>query len=131
MTGINNINRIILPTSDIFPTLTATGAKDYIATVSLHSSHPEEYKKLFLEKIYQTRKYILITPEHACKLQGFPENLESYRKDEIAKKQFGNVVPVPVVEYVAKESLRKDYSYLNLFDKINHEILLQSYPVLS
>lgn len=50
MTGINNIYRIILPTADVFPTLTATGAKDYIATVSIHGNHPEHYKTLFLEK---------------------------------------------------------------------------------
>ena len=48
MTGINNIYRIILPTAEIFPTLTATGSKDYIATVSIHASHPQEYKNLFL-----------------------------------------------------------------------------------
>jgi DNA (cytosine-5)-methyltransferase 1 len=106
MTGINIIIRIILPTADIFLTLTATGAKDYIATVSLHTSLLEEYKKLFLEKIYQPRKYIVITAEQACKLQRFPENFESHQKDEIAKKQFGNAVPILVVEYVAKELLR-------------------------
>jgi DNA (cytosine-5)-methyltransferase 1 len=106
MTGINDIYRIILPTADIFPTLTATGGKDYIATVSIHASHPEEYKKLFLEKIYQPKKYIPITAKHACKLQGFPANFAYHKKDEVAKKQFGNTVPIPVVEYVAKELLR-------------------------
>ncbi|MBS3025808.1 MAG: DNA cytosine methyltransferase [Dolichospermum sp. DET50] len=106
MTGINNIYRIILPTAEIFPTLTATGSKDYIATVSIHASHPQEYKNLFLEKIYQPQKYIPITAKHACKLQGFPIDFEYHTKDEVAKKQFGNAVPVPVVEYVAKELLR-------------------------
>ena len=106
MTGINNIYRIILPTAEIFPTLTATGSQDYIATVSIHANHPQEYKNLFLEKIYQPQKYIPITAKHACKLQGFPLNFEYHKKDEVAKKQFGNAVPVPVVEYVAKELLR-------------------------
>ncbi|WP_071191961.1 DNA cytosine methyltransferase [Trichormus sp. NMC-1] len=106
MTGINNIYRIILPTADIFPTLTATGAKDYIATVSIHANNPQEYKNLFLEKIYQPQKYIPITAKHACKLQGFPRDFEYHKKDEVAKKQFGNAVPVPVVEYVAKELLK-------------------------
>ena len=106
MTGINNIYRIILPTAEIFPTLTATGSKDYIATVSIHANHPQEYKNLFLEKIYQPQKYIPITAKHACKLQGFPLNFEYHKKDEVAKKQFGNAVTVPVVEYVAKELLR-------------------------
>ena len=92
MTGINNIYRIILPTAEIFPTLTATGSKDYIATVSIHANQPQ--------------KYIPITAKHACKLQGFPLNFEYHKNDEVAKKQFGNAVPVPVVEYVAKELLR-------------------------
>jgi DNA (cytosine-5)-methyltransferase 1 len=106
MTGINDIYRIILPTADIFPTLTATGAKDYIATVSIHANHPEDYKNLFLEKIYQPKKYIPITAKHACKLQGFPTDFEYHPKNEVAKKQFGNAVPVPVVEYVTKELLK-------------------------
>ncbi len=106
MTGINNIYRIILPTADVFPTLTATGAKDYIATVSIHGNHPEHYKTLFLEKIYRPKKYIPLTAKHACKLQGFPIDFEYHPKNEVAKKQFGNAVPVPVVEYVAKELLK-------------------------
>ncbi|MFM6245361.1 MAG: DNA cytosine methyltransferase [Dolichospermum sp.] len=49
-----------------------------------------------------------MTAKHACKLQGFPTDFEYHTKDEVAKKQFGNAVPVPVpvVEYVAKELLR-------------------------
>lgn len=103
MTGINNVYRIILPTADIIPTLTATGGKDYIATVSIHATDPEDYKKIFLEKIYHPKKYIPITAKHACQLQGFPIDFAYHQKDEVAKKQFGNAVPVPVVESVAKE----------------------------
>ncbi|MEH2133651.1 MAG: DNA cytosine methyltransferase [Nostoc sp.] len=105
MTGINDIYRIILPTADIMPTLTATGAKDYIATVSIHARDPDEYKNIFLEKIYKQKNFIPIMAKHACKLQGFPTNFEYHEKDDIAKKQFGNAVPIPVVEYVAKELL--------------------------
>ncbi len=105
MTGINDIYRIILPTADIVPTLTATGAKDYIATASIHASHPEKYKNVFLEKIYKQKNFIPIMAKHSCKLQGFPTNFEYHEKDDIARKQFGNAVPVPVVEYVAKELL--------------------------
>ncbi|UKO96730.1 DNA cytosine methyltransferase [Nostoc sp. UHCC 0870] len=106
MTGINNIYRIILPTADIIPTLTATGSKDYIATISIHATHPEEYKSIFLEKIYKNKQYIPITGKHACKLQGFPRDFKYHEKDDIAKKQFGNAVPIPVVEYVVKELLK-------------------------
>jgi DNA (cytosine-5)-methyltransferase 1 len=106
MTGINDIYKIILPTADIVPTLTATGAKDYIATVSIYANQPEEYKNIFLEKIYKKKKYIPITAKHACRLQGFPSDFEYHEKDDIARKQFGNAVPVPVVEHVAKELLK-------------------------
>jgi DNA (cytosine-5)-methyltransferase 1 len=105
MSGIHGIYRVILPTADIIPTLTATGAKDYIAMVSIHAQHPQEYKKLFLEKIYRPRKYREITAKDARKLQGFPSDFIYHEKEEIAKKQFGNAVPVPVVEYVAKNVL--------------------------
>ncbi len=106
MTGINDIYRIILPTADIFPTLTATGGKDYIATLSIHANHPDEYKKLFLEKVYKKRKFIPLTAKHACKLQGFPTDFEYHENEDIAKEQFGNAVAVPVVEHLAKELIK-------------------------
>jgi DNA (cytosine-5)-methyltransferase 1 len=106
MTGINNIYRIILPTADIVPTLTATGAKDYIATESIHATNPDEYKSIFLEKIYKERKFIPITAKDACKLQGFPADFIYHENDDVARQQFGNAVPVPVVESLIKELLK-------------------------
>ncbi|ACK67418.1 DNA-cytosine methyltransferase [Rippkaea orientalis PCC 8801] len=106
MSGINGIYRIILPTADIIPTLTARGSNDYIATVAIQAEHPDVYKKLFLQKIYKPRKYIKITATHARKLQGFPSDFQFHPKEDIAKRQFGNAVPVPAVEYVAKELLK-------------------------
>jgi DNA (cytosine-5)-methyltransferase 1 len=105
MTGINGIYRIILPTADIIPTLTATGAKDYIATISITATHPQEYKQLFLKKIYKPKKFREITPQDARKLQGFPDNFIYHLQPAIAKKQFGNAVPVIVVEAVARNLL--------------------------
>ncbi|MEH2457056.1 hypothetical protein [Nostoc sp.] len=32
-----------------------------------------------------------------------PPSRTRFQKDDVARKQFGNAVPVPVVEYVAKE----------------------------
>jgi DNA (cytosine-5)-methyltransferase 1 len=112
MTGINGIYRIILPTADIIPTLTATGAKDYIATISITATHPQEYKQLFLKKIYKPKKFREITPQDARKLQGFPDNFIYHPQSAIAKKQFGNSVPITVVEAVARnllEIIRPDY----------------------
>lgn len=90
--------------ADIFPTLTATGGKDYVATEFVSGDNPEQYRRLFLEKIYKPHKYIPITAKHACKLQVFPPDFEYHKNDEIAKKQFGNAVPI--VDCVAKELLR-------------------------
>jgi len=106
MAGINGVYRIILPTADIIPTLTATGSKDFIATISINANNPEEYKQFFLKKIYHPKKYIPLTAKHACKLQGFPESFAYHSNDEIGKTLFGNAVPVPVVEYVTKELLK-------------------------
>jgi DNA (cytosine-5)-methyltransferase 1 len=104
--GINGIYRIILPTADIIPTLTATGAKDYIATKVIEASHPEDYKKAFLSVIFKPKNYVEIDANLASKLQGFPTNFQYHEKQSTAKKQFGNAVPIPVVEYVAKELLK-------------------------
>ncbi len=86
----------------MIPTLTATGTKDYIATVAIHAENPEEYKRLFLQKIYKPKKFRLITAQDACRLQGFPDWFKCHENPNIAKKQFGNAVAVPAVYYIAK-----------------------------
>lgn len=106
MSGINGIYRIILPTSDVVPTLTATGAKDFIATLAITADNPQNYKQLFLRKIYRPRKFRPITAQNALRLQGFPQDFSYHQNEEIAKKQFGNAVPVPVVKYIAKQLLK-------------------------
>ncbi len=106
LTGINGIYRIILPNADIIPTITATGSKDFIATISINANNPEKYRNLFLKKIYKPKKYIPLSAIHACRLQGFPVDFEYHHNEEIAKGHFGNAVPVPVVEYVTKELIK-------------------------
>ncbi len=100
--GINGIYRIFLPQSDMIPTLTATGSKDYIATETIHSDNPETYKRLFLDEIYNPGRFRAVTARDARSLQGFPEWFEIHEKDQTARKQFGNAVSVPVVFYIAK-----------------------------
>ncbi|WP_246844116.1 DNA cytosine methyltransferase [Hydrocoleum sp. CS-953] len=104
--GINGIYRIFLPHSEIVPTLTATGTKDCIATVSINGETPEEYKSLFIKEIYQKKKYRYITAKDCAKLQGFPSWFRPHSKENIAKKQFGNAVSIPVVYYLAKSLIR-------------------------
>lgn len=113
--GINGIYRIFLPNSEIIGTLTATGARDFFATVSINANNPEEYKKKFIQKIYNPQKFKPIMANHCRQLQGFPDWFEFHHKDSIAKKQFGNSVPIPVVYYVAKELIKLlKNNYLNL-----------------
>ncbi|MGD1805389.1 DNA (cytosine-5-)-methyltransferase [Dapis sp. BLCC M126] len=104
--GINGIYRIFLPHSEIVPTLTATGTKDCIATVSINGETPEEYKSLFIKEIYRKKKYRYITAKDCGKLQGFPTCFRAHSRENIAKKQFGNAVSIPVVYYLAKSLVR-------------------------
>ncbi|MDB9315864.1 DNA cytosine methyltransferase [Spirulina sp. CS-785/01] len=106
MSGINGVYRIILPNCDVVPTLTATGSKNFYATCFLNADNPEDYKKKFLKRIYKQQKYKPFTAQHACKLQGFPEDFVLHSHDKTAQKQFGNAVPVPVVFHVAKHLMK-------------------------
>lgn len=106
LAGINGVYKIFLPNSDIITTLTATGARDFIATVSIDASNPEDYKRTFIREIYKKKKFKAITAKDACKLQGFPDWFEFHENEDIAKQQFGNAVSVPVVYHVAKELLK-------------------------
>ena len=104
--GVNGIYRIFLPHSEIVPTLTATGTKDCIATVSINGETPEEYKSLFIKEIYRKKKYRYITAKDCGKLQGFPSWFKAHSRENIAKKQFGNAVSIPVVYYLAKSLVK-------------------------
>ncbi|NEQ71531.1 MAG: DNA cytosine methyltransferase [Symploca sp. SIO2D2] len=103
--GINNIYRVFLPNSDMMPTLTATGTKDYIATEIIYAESPEEYKKLFLDKIYKPRKIKSITAQDASRLQGFPTWFKLHENEAIAKRQLGNAVSISVVYHIAQNLL--------------------------
>ncbi|MBD3560475.1 DNA (cytosine-5-)-methyltransferase, partial [Planktothrix sp. FACHB-1355] len=104
--GINGIYRIFLPHSDIIPTLTATGNKDYIANISIEGcENPEEYKDKFIKEIYQTKIFKPISAKDAGKLQGFPDWFIMAKNESSAKKQFGNAVTVSVVSNLMKSLL--------------------------
>lgn len=97
-TGLFGVNRIFLPSSNIFPTLVASDSLDYIATKTFQFSSPLEYKQRFLEEIYFPKNYRRINQQEACRIQGFPDDfiLPSQRSRWI--KLLGNSVAVPVIE---------------------------------
>jgi len=105
-TGIHGIYRVFLPHSDIIPTLTATGTKDYVAKVTIENcENPEEYKQRFITEIYQKKKFKPLSARDMANLQGFPDWFMIADREDIAKQQLGNAVPVPVVYHVAKSLL--------------------------
>lgn len=104
--GINNICKIFLPHADAVATLTATGTRDYVATISIECQEPEIYKRLFLEEIYKKQKYKPFTAQDYARLQGFPEWFKLAHNEVTAKHQFGNAVSIPVVYNLAKALLK-------------------------
>ncbi len=107
--GIEGIYRVFLPQSPVFSTITATENRDYIALEQIFGDTEEEYKKEFISKIYKKNRLRLITGREASRLQGFPKNFKIDEKEKLAKKQFGNAVPVNVVDAIIKELLNQNF----------------------
>ncbi len=111
--GINGVYRVFLPSSDAIPTLTATGMKDFLATVPLSfCEDPLTFKQMFIKEIYRKKQYRPISAQDAKRLQGFPDWFKMHENEDTAKFQFGNAVSVPVVYYTA-ESLLKLLNLIN------------------
>jgi DNA (cytosine-5)-methyltransferase 1 len=104
--GINGISKIFLPHADAIATLTATGTRDFVATVSIECQEPEIFKQTFIKEIYHPKKFKPLTAYDYSILQGFPEWFKIAENESTAKHQFGNAVSVPVVYHVAKELLK-------------------------
>jgi DNA (cytosine-5)-methyltransferase 1 len=103
--GINGISKIFLPHADAIGTLTATGTRDFVATISIECQEPEAYKQTFIKEIYQNKKFKPLLAQDYARLQGFPEWFQIANNESAAKHQFGNAVSVPVVYHLAKALL--------------------------
>ncbi len=101
-TGLFGVNRIFLPTSDIFPTLVASDSNDYITLEEIKAEKVEDYKRQFIEKVYKKNNYRKITKEEACLIQGFPEDFMLPESRVRWMKLLGNSVSVPVVEMLGR-----------------------------
>jgi DNA (cytosine-5)-methyltransferase 1 len=104
--GINGISKIFLPHAEAIATLTATGTRDFIATISIECQEPEAYKQTFIQEIYVKKNYKHLTATDYARLQGFPETFKIAESESTAKHQFGNAVSVPVVYHLAKALLK-------------------------
>jgi DNA (cytosine-5)-methyltransferase 1 len=101
-TGLHGVNRIFLPTSNIFPTLVASDTNDYVTTKVINAKNEEEHRKLFINKIYKKENYRRITKEEACLIQGFPKDYVLPENRARWMKLVGNSVSVPVIEILTK-----------------------------
>ena len=101
-TGLYGVNRIFLPTSNIFPTLVASDTNDYVTTKVINAKNEEEHRKLFINKVYKKGNYRRITKEEACLIQGFPKDYILPENRARWMKLIGNSVSVPVIEILVK-----------------------------
>lgn len=100
--GLKGINRVFMPSSDIFPTLVASDTNDYISLRNIEPTDHQDYKVQFLEKVYFTGNYRKITKEEACLIQGFPQSFKLPESRTKWMKLIGNSVSVPVIDVIIK-----------------------------
>lgn len=105
-TGLFGVNRIFLPTSNIFPTLVASDTNDFITLSKIEFTNEKEFKENFLKNIYLKNDFRKITKEEACRIQGFPEDYILPENRPRWMKLLGNSVSVPVIEMIGKAILK-------------------------
>ena len=104
--GINGVAKILLPHADVVGTLTATGTRDYISTISIPCQEPSEYRQTFISEVYLKGNFRSLSSKDYARLQGFPDDFVMAANESTAKKQFGNAVSIPVIYYLAQEVIK-------------------------
>ena len=104
-TGLYGVNRVFLPTSNIFPTLVASDTNDFVTTKVINAKNEADHKKQFVDKVYKKENYRRITKEEACMIQGFPKDYILPENRARWMKLVGNSVSVPVIEMLGKAIL--------------------------
>ena len=122
-TGLYGVNRIFLPTSNIFPTLVASDTNDYVTTKVITAKNEEEHRKLFINKVYKNENYRRITKEEACLIQGFPKDYILPENRARWMKLVGNSVSVPVIEILAKAIIET-----GVFDNVSTTTKIRTMP---
>jgi DNA (cytosine-5)-methyltransferase 1 len=122
-TGLYGVNRIFLPTSNIFPTLVASDTNDYVTTKIVPAKNEEEYKINFINKVYKKENYRRITKEEACLIQGFPKEYILPENRARWMKLVGNSVSVPVIDLLIKAIIET-----GVFDKVTKSNDIRTMP---
>jgi len=100
--GLNGVNRVFMPTSDVMSTLVASDTNDYVSLKNLNPTDHKDYRNQFLEKVYFSNNYRKITKEESCMIQGFPKNFKLPESRSRWMKLIGNSVSVPVIDALIK-----------------------------
>ncbi len=101
-TGLFGVNRIFLPSSNIFPTLVASDSNDYVTDLSITATDRDTYRCRFIEEVYKAGRYRRITKSEACRVQGFPSDFILPDSRSRWMKLIGNSVSVPVIEQLVR-----------------------------
>lgn len=101
-TGLYGVNRIFLPTSDIFPTLVASDTNDFVTEEIVWGNNNDEFRENFINNVYKPQKYRRITKSEACLIQGFPKDFKLPDSRARWMKLIGNSVSVPVIDKLCK-----------------------------
>ncbi len=101
-TGLFGVNRIFLPSSNIFPTLVASDSSDYVTPIQVAATSERSYRHDFLEKVYRKKNFRRVSKKEACRIQGFPDDFKLPDNRARWMKLIGNSVSVPVVELLVK-----------------------------
>ncbi|WP_104733778.1 DNA cytosine methyltransferase [Hanstruepera ponticola] len=104
--GINGINRIYLPNSDIFSTLVASDTNDYISTINISASNPMEFKNTFMNNVIAPNNYRKISKKEALIIQGFKSEFVLPEKRTKWMKLVGNSVSVPVIDNLCESIVK-------------------------
>jgi DNA (cytosine-5)-methyltransferase 1 len=146
-TGLNGINRIILPTCKIYPTLVASDTNDFVTTATINAENILDFRKKFMSEIYGTGNFRKITKSEACRIQGFPDNYLLPQTRPRWMKLIGNSVAVPVIKILAKAVVNtgvfegrekvvkptkqayKQLNFLDLFDQYADSPIVENYMV--
>jgi DNA (cytosine-5)-methyltransferase 1 len=101
-TGLNGVNRVFLPSSLVFSTLVASDTNDMVATKDIHVKEVKDYRRQFIEEIYEKGNFRKITKSEACVLQGFPAEYRLPKSRARWMKLLGNSVSVPVIDKLCR-----------------------------
>ena len=101
-TGLNGVNRVFLPSSLVFSTLVASDTNDMVATKDIHVKDVKDYRRQFIEEIYEKGNFRKITKSEACVLQGFPAEYRLPKSRARWMKLLGNSVSVPVIDKLCR-----------------------------